>query len=548
MSGAAMLRSRPLLVEALTALGLVAAPFVLPPLGFAPEHGQPDPGLGPVRHRLRHPVRLHRPAVVRPVGVLRHRRVRRRLSADQQPDDATCWARSSIGTLGADDGGRARRRDRAAAHRHLLRDDHGRDRRDVLSSSSSRRCRPGPAARTGCPACRRRDFELCGCHYQVGNGWSMYGFLAVCYFIGIVVALRIVRSPVGAIFSAIRDNPLRARAVGHAVGALQADRVRHRRRLCRALPAGCSACCRASCRPTPSRSTPRASWSCRPRSAAAARCSVRWSAPWSGCSCAISCRPRSASAPPGSWCSGVVFVLLVCFLRRGIIGGLQDLVARFTARPPSARRRRKRRRSPPCRCRSPASARRAAASETPLPAGRCWRRAASRKSFGGIVANRDINFTVEQGELRGVIGPNGAGKSTFFKMLTCEMPPTAGRIIFHGRDITGMDVAARLPARPDQELSGQPAVPAPDAAREHRDRGAGRAARHASALDLLRRIDRVPGLDDAGREHAGAGRPRPRAPTCRWPSLPMARSGGWRSAWRSRPRRRCCCSTSRSPA
>ena len=38
----------------------------------------------------------------------------------------------------------------------------------------------------------------------------MYGFLAVCYFIGIVVALRIVRSPVGAVFSAIRDNPLRA--------------------------------------------------------------------------------------------------------------------------------------------------------------------------------------------------------------------------------------------------------------------------------------------------------------------------------------------------
>src|SRR6185437_9533444 len=63
------------------------------------------------------------------------------------------------------------------------------------------------------------------------------------------------------------------------------------------------------------------------------------------------------------------------------------------------------------------------------------------KSFGGIVANRDINFTVEQGELRGIIGPNGAGKSTFFKMLTCELRPTAGRIMFHGRDITGMDVA-----------------------------------------------------------------------------------------------------------
>src|SRR3954463_488088 len=49
------------------------------------------------------------------------------------------------------------------------------------------------------------------------SGWSLYQFLAVCYFIGIVIALRIVRSPVGAILSAIRDNPLRAAAVGHNV-------------------------------------------------------------------------------------------------------------------------------------------------------------------------------------------------------------------------------------------------------------------------------------------------------------------------------------------
>src|SRR5271154_5598267 len=49
------------------------------------------------------------------------------------------------------------------------------------------------------------------------TGWSLYQFLAVCYFIGIVIALRIVRSPVGAVLSAIRDNPLRAEAVGHNI-------------------------------------------------------------------------------------------------------------------------------------------------------------------------------------------------------------------------------------------------------------------------------------------------------------------------------------------
>ena len=62
------------------------------------------------------------------------------------------------------------------------------------------------------------------------------------------------------------------------------------------------------------------------------------------------------------------------------------------------------------------------------------------KRFGGLVANSDIDFTVNRGELRGIIGPNGAGKTTFFKMLTCEIRPTSGRIVFDGRDITGMNV------------------------------------------------------------------------------------------------------------
>ncbi|MGA8005864.1 MAG: ABC transporter ATP-binding protein, partial [Burkholderiales bacterium] len=63
------------------------------------------------------------------------------------------------------------------------------------------------------------------------------------------------------------------------------------------------------------------------------------------------------------------------------------------------------------------------------------------KNYGGIAANVDIEFSVEPGELRGIIGPNGAGKSTFFKMLTCEVPPSAGTITFEGRDITGMSVS-----------------------------------------------------------------------------------------------------------
>jgi branched-chain amino acid transport system permease protein len=62
------------------------------------------------------------------------------------------------------------------------------------------------------------------------------------------------------------------------------------------------------------------------------------------------------------------------------------------------------------------------------------------KHYGGVVANSDIDFTVNHGELRGIIGPNGAGKTTFFKMLTCEVPPTSGTIMFEGKDITHLGV------------------------------------------------------------------------------------------------------------
>src|SRR5262249_26820376 len=62
------------------------------------------------------------------------------------------------------------------------------------------------------------------------------------------------------------------------------------------------------------------------------------------------------------------------------------------------------------------------------------------KRYGGLAANSNIDFAVEHGERRGIIGPNGAGKTTFFKMLTCEVPPSSGPIVFEGRDITGMTV------------------------------------------------------------------------------------------------------------
>jgi branched-chain amino acid transport system ATP-binding protein len=60
------------------------------------------------------------------------------------------------------------------------------------------------------------------------------------------------------------------------------------------------------------------------------------------------------------------------------------------------------------------------------------------KSFGGLMANDDISFIMEKGELFGLIGPNGAGKTTLFNCISGLHPITSGRIIFNGEDITSL--------------------------------------------------------------------------------------------------------------
>ena len=60
------------------------------------------------------------------------------------------------------------------------------------------------------------------------------------------------------------------------------------------------------------------------------------------------------------------------------------------------------------------------------------------KAFGGLKANHDIDFHIDEGEIVAIIGPNGSGKTTFYNVITGISPATSGQIIFKGKDITHM--------------------------------------------------------------------------------------------------------------
>jgi branched-chain amino acid transport system ATP-binding protein len=59
------------------------------------------------------------------------------------------------------------------------------------------------------------------------------------------------------------------------------------------------------------------------------------------------------------------------------------------------------------------------------------------KAFGALTAVNGVSLAVEAGTLHSIIGPNGAGKTTLFNLLTGTFAPSAGRILYDGRDITG---------------------------------------------------------------------------------------------------------------
>jgi len=117
------------------------------------------------------------------------------------------------------------------------------------------------------------------------------------------------------------------------------------------------------------------------------------------------------------------------------------------------------------------------------------------RAFGQLLAVDAVDLEVRPGELRSIIGPNGAGKSTFFKLISGELAPTAGRVVFDGEDITGLPhfaVSRRGIAKSYQittifrQLSVFENVRIAVQCRR-------------TVLDCWRRADRLPGVADAAR-------------------------------------------------
>lgn len=61
-----------------------------------------------------------------------------------------------------------------------------------------------------------------------------------------------------------------------------------------------------------------------------------------------------------------------------------------------------------------------------------------QKQFGELMAIDNVNLVISEGEIHGLIGPNGSGKTTLFNLITGFLKPTKGKIIWQGKDITGL--------------------------------------------------------------------------------------------------------------
>lgn len=327
--------------------------------------------------------------------------------------------------------------------------------------------------------------------YTITTSIGMYYFVAVLFFLGYLLARRVVASPVGRMMMAVRDNEERAKATGNATHLYKLVAI-----VLSAAYGGLAGGLLGIFQ------------NYMPPEAFAFESSAQLLIQTVIGGAGVLLGPLVGA---GVWLYlqdvlqhslgfgqtwklilGVIFVLLITFLPTGLLGEAGRLV----------RWRRTRRESADPDAGGAESrqveAAAAAMDDKGIPEyGPVVLEARGvSKHFGGLAANSDVNFKVNEYEVRALIGPNGAGKSTFFKMLAGVMPPSAGTIHFYDKDITGVGVTrvcqmGMSTSFQINQLFDRLTV------RENLMIPCLASARGRFKLDMLRRAERVAGLDQS---------------------------------------------------
>jgi branched-chain amino acid transport system permease protein len=269
-------------------------------------------------------------------------------------------------------------------------------------------------------------FEL-----DLNSAIGMYWLLAVIFFVGFWFALRVIRSPFGAVLRAIRDNEQRAAAVGHDVAKYKLTVF-----IIAAAYAGLAGGLLGLLQGymPPDAFYLETSGQLVVQTIIGGTGTLVGPLVGAAVWLYLFTLLQNVAGLGALWkmILGVIFVLLVTVLRRGICGGAVLLWRRLAG--PARTSKHAPASSPEPRPIAPqevVAARRSAGAAVLVTRG-------LTKRYAGLTAVEDISFELREGEIRAVIGPNGAGKSTFFNMLANVIPPTMGTIEFHGENISGL--------------------------------------------------------------------------------------------------------------
>ncbi|MFT0547913.1 ABC transporter permease subunit [Allopusillimonas ginsengisoli] len=268
---------------------------------------------------------------------------------------------------------------------------------------------------------------------HISSGWPMYWFVAIFFFLGYLIARRIVRSPFGAVLKAIRGNPRRALALGHQISNYKLT-VFVIAAAYGGLAGGLLGVFQSYMPPDAFSLDTSAQLVIQTVMGGAGTLlgpllgATIWLYLYEG---------LQQVANIGAYWKlilGIVFVVLVTVFRHGVAGGILDWV----------RRRNTRKQIVDDEADTQAIAQLDIVSpiEGARPGMPVLEARGITKQYGGLTAVGDVTFSLSEGEMRGVIGPNGAGKSTFFAMLAGELATTSGQVFFRGQEITGIGVTA----------------------------------------------------------------------------------------------------------